>query len=157
MTEQVATLMKHIRDYYQQLAAYYQQLATESGQSERITLIADHVKDYECKRADILEQQLRDRPDYPDFLATWLKEKPHEPNSALRLDLDDPMPKTNGYSVEDIMGLVSKQHNQIAPIYLQLADLVHSVSLQEFFGTLAQNEEAELKVLISGMQEFESL
>ena len=157
MTEQIDTLLEHIKDYYQQLATYYQGLAVDSGQSDRVALIADHVKDYECKRVAMLDEQLREHPDYPDFLATWLKEKPHEPNSALHLQLEDPTPETCEYRVDDIVLLVSKQHNQIASIYRQLAELTHTESLQEFFSSLARNEETELKLLVNSMQEFKSL
>ena len=73
------------------------------------------------------------------------------------MDSADPTANTTEYNMDDLTESVTKQLNKIVTIYRHLAELSHPESLQEFFGDLAQNEEAESKRLINGMQEFATL
>lgn len=153
MTEKIDELLCHIRTYHLSLAYRYSLLAEYPKQPQRIILIAHYLSDWELSRVENLSTQLR-QASSPGILNTWLKEKPQEPSAKLQQTVENQL-AVKVYNEEELIGIVSEQHNGVADTYRQLAEIAATESMQEFFENLAAAEVAEIRKTINHIREFE--
>lgn len=150
MTNTLVEQLDYIRCYHQCLAHRHLQLADQSEQNANVKQMFKYLSQWEQKRSKALYQELKDS-DFSTTLKTWLKENPAEPKEVMLKDIEKQLPQKQ-YSAEELMQVISAQHNLISDTYQQLADISSTESMTEFFSSLAEQEDTELRRVVDSIQ-----
>ncbi|SDJ39306.1 hypothetical protein [Billgrantia gudaonensis] len=149
---QVKELVAWAARYHAQLADRYAGLA-KGEVAERVSMALDYLAEHERKLQADLEGYLAEGGDHRGVLDTWFDD-PHDFSHAPVLER---LPSSiDCDSVQSVLATALTAHRTLQDLYAQRSELATGQDERQFFESLAQGQEAEVRRLARDMQRLEA-
>ena len=148
---QVKELVAWAAEYHRNLAEQYRQLAA-SDVSDRVRMALDYLAEHERKMQTELSEYLEEAREHRPVLETWFDDPsdfPHAPT------LDRLTQRVACDSVQDVLSTALTMHRTLQDLYAHRVERATAEAEREFFASLAQGHEAEVRRIARDMQRLE--
>lgn len=148
---QVKELVAWAADYHRGLAEQYDQLAS-GGVSDRVRMALEYLAEHERKMQVELSSYLKEGGGHRKVLETWFDDPadfPHAPT------LDRLAENLACDTVQDALATALTTHRTLQDLYAHRVEQASVEAEREFFASLANGHEAEVRRIARDMQRLE--
>ncbi|MWJ28352.1 2-hydroxyacyl-CoA dehydratase [Halomonas sp. ZH2S] len=150
---QVKDLVRWAMSYHARMAKQYGDAAEEAS-SERVKMALNYLANRELRMQTGLEDIFHDGTDHTEVLETWFDEVgdfPHPPK------LERIAETANYDSIDAIMETAVTEHSTLQDLYQHRASRANVNPEKEFFNSLAEGHEAEMRRIVTSLEELEDI
>ncbi|MDR5899652.1 2-hydroxyacyl-CoA dehydratase [Halomonas vilamensis] len=150
---QVKDLVVWAADFHARMAKQFSD-AAENADAERLKMALTYLANRELRMKTGLEDIFSDGSDHRDVLNTWFDDPtdfPHPPKL-------EKLAESAGYdSVDVAMKTATEAHKTLQALYEHRAEKAVIEPEEEFFTSLAEGHEAEVRRIVMSLEEFTDL
>ncbi|WP_346798574.1 2-hydroxyacyl-CoA dehydratase [Halomonas sp. Bachu 37] len=150
---QVKDLVEWAMDYHARMAKQYSDAAEEAS-SDRVKMALEYLANRELRMQTGLEDIFHDGSDHTQVLETWFDEVgdfPHPP------ELERIAETANYDNMEAITETALTEHRALRDLYQHRALRANVNPEKEFFNSLAEGHEAEMRRIAASLEELEDI
>ncbi|PRY63967.1 hypothetical protein B0H98_107112 [Vreelandella songnenensis] len=146
----VKDLIVWAEGFHKQMAQQYSEAADKTD-NERMQMALTYLASQEIKMQKGLDDLFHDGADHSKVLETWFDESSEFPEPP---ELEQLADKSVTGSVDDITQVAIETHTRLQALYEHRALRARIEPEATFFTSLAQGHEAQVRKLVTNMQEF---
>ncbi|MDN6179659.1 MAG: 2-hydroxyacyl-CoA dehydratase [Halomonas subglaciescola] len=150
---QVRDLVVWAADFHARLARQFGDTA-KAAESERLQMALDYLAGEELRMKTGLEAIFADGSDHEEVLNTWFDDAADFPQPP---ELERLAQYTTFESIEVAMEVSTKAHNALHSLYAYRAEKAVTPAETEFFTALAEGHEAEVRRIVSQLEELNDM
>ncbi len=150
---QVKDLVEWAAGFHARMALQYSE-AAENADNERLKMGLEYLASRELKMKTGLEGLFKDGTDHSEVLETWFDESSEFPEPP---ELDRIAAQTISGSLEDAMKTASIAHERLQAMYEHRALRSRIEPEAEFFDSLAEGQNSEIRHMMASMEELQGV
>lgn len=150
---QVKDLVIWATGFHARMARQYSE-AAEAADNERLQMAMSYLASRELKMKSGLEDLFHDGSSHAEVLETWFDDSGDFPQPP---ELDRLAEQTPAGSIEDAMKTATVAHERLQALYEHRASRARIEPEAEFFNSLAEAHNAEIRNMMASMEELEGL
>lgn len=150
---QIKDLVEWAAGFHARMARQYRD-AAENADDERLKMGLDYLASRELKMKSGLEDLFHDGTDHSEILETWFDESSEFPEPP---ELDQMAENTVIGSLEDAMKNATIAHERLQAMYEHRALRSRIKPEAEFFDSLAEGENSEIRHMMASMEELQGV
>ncbi|MCC5903731.1 MAG: 2-hydroxyacyl-CoA dehydratase [Halomonas sp.] len=150
---QVKDLIEWAAGYHGRMAGQYS-AAAEQADNQRLAMALTYLASSELTMKSGLEALFNDGSSHREVLEIWFDESGDFPEPP---QLEALTERHVAHSIDALMATAEASHRKLQALYQHRASRAKIEPEEEFFTSLAEGHDAEIRKLISSMQEFEGI
>ncbi|MFB9868190.1 2-hydroxyacyl-CoA dehydratase [Vreelandella sulfidaeris] len=150
---QVKDLVEWAAGFHTRMARQYGE-AAENADNERLKMALDYLASRELQMKTGLEDLFHDSTDQSEVLETWFDESGEFPEPP---ELDRLAEQSVTGSIDDAMETATTAHQRLQAMYEHRALRARIKPEAEFFDSLAEGHNAEIRKMVASIEELKGL
>ncbi|MDQ7729906.1 2-hydroxyacyl-CoA dehydratase [Halomonas sp. SpR8] len=150
---QVKDLVEWAAGFHARMARQYSE-AADAAENERLQMALNYLVSRELKMKTGLEDLFHDGSDHSTVLETWFDESGEFPEPP---ELNRLAEQTVIGSIEDAMETATTAHQRLQSLYKHRASRAKIEPEEEFFNSLAEGHNSEIRHMMASMEELQGI
>lgn len=150
---QVKDLVEWAAGFHERMARQYSE-AADNADNERLQMVLTYLASRELKMKTGLEDLFHDDSGHTEIMETWFDDSSDFPQPP---ELDKLAEQAVAGSIDEVMKTATTAHQRLQALYEHRAERAKIEPEEEFFNSLAEGHNAEIRHIMASIEELQGV